>query len=96
MSEPGPPASSRYIKRGGGAGLQFQSLIFLDAPWVHSKPDTEMEPPRFSGEVLASYVQSCMQNQGAVTVNLGIYQAASISPQARQLMRSGRRKIRGS
>jgi hypothetical protein len=55
-----------------------------------------MEPPRFSDEVLASYVQSCMQNQGAVTVNLGIYQDASVGPQARQLMRSVRRKIRGS
>jgi hypothetical protein len=96
VSEPGPPASSRYIERGAGAGLQFQSLLYLDAPWVHSRPDAEMEPPRFSDEVLASYVQSCMQNQGAVTVNLGVYQDASIGRQARQLMRSVRRKTRGS
>jgi hypothetical protein len=59
-----------------------------------SRPDTEL--PRFSDDVLASYVQSCMQNQEVVTVNIGVYQDASIGPQAQQLMRSVRRKIRGS
>ena len=52
VGEPGPPATSRYVERGAGAGLQFQSLLYLDAPWVHSRADTEMEPLRFSGEDL--------------------------------------------
>jgi hypothetical protein len=55
-----------------------------------------MEPPRFSAEDLSNYVQSCMQNQGVVTVNLGVYQEASIGPQARELMWSVRRTVRGS
>jgi hypothetical protein len=96
VGEPGPPATSRHIERGAGAGLQFQSLLYLDAPWVHSRPDTEMEPARFSSDALTRYVQSSMKNQGVVTVNLGIYQDGTIGPQARELMRSVRRNIRGS
>jgi len=96
VGAPGPPATSRYIERGAGAGLQFQSLLYLDAPWVHSSLDSEMEPPRFSSEVLTGYVQSCMQKQGVVTVNLGIYQDGTIGSQTRELMGSVRRKIRSS
>lgn len=96
VGTPGPLPTSQFIGRGAGAGLQFHSLLYLDAPWVHGRLDAEMEPPRFSAEDLSNYVQSCMQNQGVVTVNLGVYQEASIGPQARELMWSVRRTVRGS
>lgn len=94
MGSPGKPATSRYIEAGAGRGLQHQSLLYLDAPWVHSKPETEMEPPHFGADALTRYVQACMEKQGVVTVNLGIYQGGSIGPAAREIMSQVRRSVR--
>ena len=63
--EPQRPASARR-------GLQHQSLLYLDAPWVHSKPDTEMVQPRFTAEKLIAYIRDSISRQGVITVNLGI------------------------
>lgn len=94
MGSPGRPASARYIEAGAGRGLQHQSLVFLDAPWVHSKPDSEMEAPRLSAETLTTYIRACMEHQGVVTVNLGVFQDGSIGPEARTLMSTVRKAIR--
>jgi hypothetical protein len=94
MGSPGRPATSRYIEAGAGHGLQHQSLLYLDAPWVHSRPESEMEPPRFTAEVLADYIRACMERQGVVTVNLGIFQDGTIGPEARRIMRQVRRSVR--
>src|SRR5258708_36544262 len=88
------PATARRIEAGAGRGLQHQSLLYLDAPWVHSKPDTEMEPPRFTAEKLIAYIRDSMSRQGVVTVNLGIYQEGNIGPQARRIMSAVRDAIR--
>lgn len=84
----------RYIQRGAGEGLQFHALVALDAPWYHDKRDAEMEPPRFSEEVLIRYVTGCMQQQGAVTINLGIFQDGTIGEASRQTMHALRRAVR--
>jgi len=95
MGEPQRPAAARRIEAGAGRGLQHQSLLYLDAPWVHSKPDTEMEQPRFTAEKLIAYIRDSMSRQGVVTVNLGIYQEGDIGPQARRIMSAVRDAIRG-
>jgi hypothetical protein len=96
IGSPGVPPASRYIERGAGAGLQAHFLLFLDAPWVHGKPDTEMESPHFSTAALTDYIQQCMKSQAVVTVNLGIYQDGIIGPQAAECMAGVRQKIRGA
>jgi hypothetical protein len=96
IGSPGVPPESRYIQRGAGPGLQAHSLLFLDAPWVHSKPDAVMESPRFSAETLSNYIQECMTHQGVVTVNLGIYQDGIIGTEAAALMTEVRKKVRGA
>jgi hypothetical protein len=89
------PADSRYMTSGPGKGLQYQALLFADAPWVHSKPDSEMEPLRNKDEQLLKFIQETMSKQGAVTVNLGVFQDGSIGRDAARQMEVVRRAVRG-
>jgi hypothetical protein len=93
---PTPLPTSRYIGCGANRSLQSHFLLFLDAPWVHSKPNTEMEPPRFPSERIVDYVDQCAKRQAVVTINLGIYQDGIIGPKALEYMSAVRRRIRGS
>jgi hypothetical protein len=93
---PTPIPTSRYIGCGANRSLQSHFLLFLDAPWVHSKPNTEMESPRFPSEKIVDYVDQCAKRQAVVTINLGIYQDGIIGPKALEYMSAVRRRIRGS
>jgi hypothetical protein len=88
--------AARYIEHGAGRGLQDQSLWIGDAPWVHSTPDAEMEPPRFSDAELIEFVQAARAKGSVVTINLGIFQDGSIGPAMLEQMRRLRRAIRGN
>ena len=89
------PATSRYMASGTAIGLQSHFLLFADAPWVHSTPDAEMEPLRFSDESLIDFVRKNAEKEAAVTINLGIYQDGSIGEAARRQMTALRQAIRG-
>jgi hypothetical protein len=89
------PAASRYAASGAAIGLQSHFLLFADAPWVHSLPDAEMEPLRFSDESLIEFVKKNAEKEAAVTINLGIYQDGSIGQAARRQMAALRQAIRG-
>jgi alpha-L-fucosidase len=88
-------ADGRFPSNGPGKGLQYQNLIMADAPWVHSKPDSEMEPPHFSNDRLIEFVKGCMAREGAVTINLGIYQDGKIGEATLKQMVGLRKAIRG-
>ena len=66
-----------------------------DAPWVRSKPDSEMEPLRFRDEELLKFIQQTMAGQGVVTMNLGVFQDGSIGREAARQMEAVRRAVRG-
>jgi hypothetical protein len=89
------PADSRYMTSGPAKGLQHQALVFADAPWVHSKPESEMEPLRFRDEQLVKFIQETMAKQGVVTINLGVFQDGSIGREAARQMEVVRRAVRG-
>ena len=55
-------------------GMQWHCLIWLDCRWGHWKQVGEIEAPRFTDEELMDFYQGCMENGGAVTWNVGIYQ----------------------
>jgi hypothetical protein len=96
VENPQVPATSRYLEESVGRGLQFQSLLMLDAPWGHFTPNTEMAPPRFSAEELISYVKRCIEKQGVVTINVGIFQDGTIGVASRRMLGQLRRAIRGT
>ena len=66
-----------------------------DAPWVHSKPDSEMEPLQARDEQLVKFIQETMARQGVVTINLGVFQDGSIGREAARQMEVVRRAVRG-
>ncbi|NSW89482.1 MAG: alpha-L-fucosidase [Firmicutes bacterium] len=85
---------SRYIENGAGKGLQSHALIIMDDPWVHKKPETEVEDPHYNAETLISYIKGCMKNGGVITMNLGIYQDGSIGDKTLEVMKEIKKAIR--
>jgi Alpha-L-fucosidase len=85
---------TRYADRGAGKGLQAHGAIKLDAPWFHTAPDTNMEPPLFTAEQLIAYVRTCMEDQAVVSIGVGIFQDGTIGEESRQILRELRQAIR--
>ncbi len=79
-------------QRGSGRGLRYHALLIMEPYWVQKK--TEMPLPRFSAQTLGDYIDQCMKNGGAVTINLGIYQDGSVDPEAVEVLREVRKRIR--
>lgn len=72
------PATSRFLPWGWGYGVQDHNLLYLDAPWLHSTPNSPMEKPRFSDHALIGYVSAMHAHHAAVTLNVGIFQNGTI------------------
>jgi alpha-L-fucosidase len=89
------PTLERFVSLGPAHGLQSHNLVYLDAPWVHGAPDTDMELPRFSDAQLIEFVRTNLQHGGATTLNLGIYQDGTVGEQTLRQMMTLRRAIRG-
>jgi hypothetical protein len=53
-----------------------------------------IQDPKFTSEELSSYIKACMENGGAVTVNMGIYQDGTVGEKALQVMRGVKERIR--
>ena len=64
----------------------------MEPYWVQEKP--EIPDPRFSAEELSKYIKECMQQGGAVTINIGIYQDGTIGKKALQVMQGVKTRIR--
>ena len=68
---------------------------FLDDPWRHGRPDTDIEPPRFATKQLVDYVKKCIASNLVITMNMDIYQDGSVSTETLAQMRSLHQVIRG-
>ena len=75
--------------------LQPHVWIIIDGSWVHSKPDTDIGPPKFTDEQLIEYVKACIERNIVVSMNVGIYQDGTVSPAALKQLRALREAIRG-
>lgn len=91
-ASPVAPPEAGTLKRGPGKGLQYQALIIMEPYWVQEKP--EIPDPRFNVEQLSKYIRECMENGGAVTINMGIYQDGTVGKKALQVMKGVRERIR--
>ena len=61
-----------------GTRCQWHVLTSTDCFWGHNQPGP-MEPPQYSDEELIGFVRACRAVQGAVTLNVGIYQEGHIA-----------------
>lgn len=80
------------LERGPGKGLQYQALLIMEPYWVQQK--AEIPDPRFTVDELSKYIEGCMQQRGAVTINIGIYQDGTIGKKALEVMQGVKTRIR--
>jgi len=84
-----------YFAPGGpAAGLQPHGMIFLDDPWAHGQPDTEIAPPIFKTIELIEYVKKCIARKMVITMNMSCYQDGTVSSATLEQMKAVRRAIR--
>ena len=50
-------------------GKQWHALLWLDCFWAHMGKPGPIDPPRFSDEELAAYINACHKEGGGVTLN---------------------------
>jgi hypothetical protein len=62
--------------------------------WVHGEPGP-IPAPQFSAEDLIAYVRANIEHQAVTTINIGIYQDATVEQTSMDMMRQLRRAIRG-
>ena len=89
-----PPASF-FAEGGAASGLQPHGMIFLDDPWQHGYPDTDIDPPLFTNQQIIDYMQTCIAQKLVITMNIGITQDGKVSPATLEQMKALRRIIRG-
>lgn len=89
------PEKGYFEDDGPQSGLQPQALIFVDDPWMHGYPDTEIHAPLFSDEVLAAYIADCNKKGAPVTMNIGVYQDGTVSPATMRQLQTIRKTLRG-
>jgi hypothetical protein len=80
------------LERGPGKGLRYQSLLIMEPYWVQEK--AEIPDPRFTVDELSKYIEDCMEQAGAVTINIGIYQDGTIGKKAFEVMQGVKKRIR--
>lgn len=81
-----------FMNDGPVPNLQYQALLIMEPYWVQEK--AEMPEPRFTSSQLSQYIKDCMKNQGAVTINMGIYQDGTVGEKALKVMKEVRNQIR--
>jgi alpha-L-fucosidase len=90
------PEKGYFDNNGPQSGLQPQVLIFLDDPWMHGYPETEIHPPLFSDQDLAEYITDCNKKGAPVTMNIGVYQDGTASPATLRQLAAIRKIARGN
>lgn len=88
----GLPVNGTTQARGPGGGLRYQALLIMEPYWVQQS--VQMPRPKFTAQRLGDYISQCKANGGAVTINLGIYQDGTVDPNAVNVLKEVRNRIR--
>lgn len=88
-----PPVNGR-MKNGISPNLPYHVLLTMEKfAWGVGRGG-RIQDPKFTSEELSSYIKACMENGGAVTVNMCIYQDGTVGEKALQVMRGVKERIR--
>ncbi len=94
VQHPIAPPVNGYMENGICPNLPYHVLLTMEKfSWGVGKGG-KIQDPKFTSEELSSYIKSCMENGGAVTVNLGIYQDGTIGEKALEVMKGVKSEIR--
>ena len=82
-----------FMKNGPSPNLPYQALLTMEKHlWVQQ--EAEIAAPKFTSDQLSNYIKGCMENGGAVTINLAIYQDGTVGKKALQVMKEVKENIR--
>ncbi len=82
-----------FMKNGPSPNLPYQVLLTMEKHiWVQQEP--VISDPKFTSEQLSSYIKDSMENGGAVTINLAIYQDGTVGNKALQVMKGVKENLR--
>jgi len=82
-----------FMKNGPSPHLPYQALLTMEKhSWGAGR--SGIKDPQFTSEELSSYIKACMENGGAVTINMSIYQDGTVGKKALQVMREVKERIR--
>ena len=94
VQHPIAPPVNGYMENGICPNLPYHVLLTMEKfSWGVGRGG-QIQDPKFTSEELASYIKACMENGGAVTVNMGIYQDGTVGEKALQVMRGVKEGIR--
>ena len=89
------PTTGFFDHAGPENGLQPHVLILLDDGWVHGSQDTKIVPPLHSDAQLIDFIKDCNSKGATVTMNIGVYQDGTASPETLRQLDAVRKSIRG-
>jgi len=82
-----------FMKNGPSPHLPYQALLTMEKhSWGAGR--SGIKDPQFTSEEMSSYIKACMDNGGAVTINMSIYQDGTVGKKALQVMREVKERIR--
>lgn len=88
------PSSGIFDGHGPLAGLKPHILIYIDDPWLHGSKDTKIAPPLFTASQLIDFIRDTNAKGGPVTMNIGVYQDGTFSPETLKELETIREVIR--
>ena len=93
VQHPVAPPENGFMKNGPSPDLPYQVLLTMEKHSWGARRSGIIDP-KFTSEELASYIKACMENGGAVTINMSIYQDGTVGDKALQVMRGVKERIR--
>jgi len=94
VQHPIAPPVNGYMKNGISPILPYHVLLTMEKfAWGVGRSG-EIQDPKFTSEELSSYIKACMENGGAVTINMCIFQDGTVGEKALQVMRGVKERIR--
>ena len=94
VQHPIAPPVNGYMENGICPNLPYHVLLTMEKfSWGVGRGG-KIQDPKFTSEELSSYIKACMENGGAITVNLGIYQDGTVGEKALEVMRGVKSEIR--
>lgn len=89
-----PLPSKGFFDTGSAAGLHPHVLIFVDDPWLHGGTNEKIKPPLFGDTQLIQFIQDTNAKGGPVTMNIGVYQDGTASPETLRQLRTVKKALR--
>ena len=94
VQHPIAPPVNGYMKNGISPNVPYHVLLTMEKfSWGVGRGG-QIQDPKFTSEELSSYIKACMENGGAVTINMGIFQDGTVGEKALQVMRGVKERIR--